>query len=270
MSGLPSLLIVEGAGFVHYFKSIMLARSRRGYPDQFLVHELLNAEIGKLLAISGTLDSAEWQIGGAHRWIIDKDHAGFDPAGNLLAVLNIGSVDGTTQSIGRIVRNSYGLILILSGKEERDWPEEFLPVGRIVGSDVGENRWLHICARSSKPIASREDPRTIGNRFTDLIEQKFQRGVRGQWRQRGRFIQRVARLELFESITKRIEELLCTRANHNEAFRTDASLSRVAHTTCDRHLNRVLEIAIFQHNKTITSAQLHRRFLQILASTRRE
>src|SRR6266478_1622447 len=158
----------------------MLARSRRGYPDQFLVHELLNPEIGKLLAVSGTLDAAEWQIGGAHRWIIDKDHAGFDTAGNLLAVLNIRSVDGATQSIGRIVSNSYGLILILSGKEECDWSEEFLPVGRIVGVDVGENRRLHIRARLTEPIASREDPRAIGHCITDLIEQKVQSGVRGQ------------------------------------------------------------------------------------------
>src|SRR6266478_1115532 len=217
----------------------MLVGSRRGYPDQFLVHELLNAEIGKLLAVSGTLDAAEWQIGGAHRWIIDKDHAGFDTAGNLPPVLNIRSVDRAAQSIGRIVRNSYGLILILSGKEERDWPEEFLPVGRIVGSDVGENRWLHIRARFSKPIASREDPRAMANRFTDLIEQKFQGGVRGQRRQRRRFIQRVARLELFKSITKRIEEMLCTRSNDNEAFRTDASLSSVAHTTFDRHIDGI-------------------------------
>src|SRR6266436_8431468 len=224
----------------------MLVRSRRGYPDQFLVHELLNAEIGKLLAVSGTLDAAEWQIGGAHRWIIDKHHAGFDPARNLLAVLNIGGIDRATQPKGRIVCNSYGLVLIFGGKEKRDRAKEFLPVVRIVGSDVGKNRWLHIRAGFSKPIASREHPRAMANRFTDLIEQKFQSGVRGQRRQRRRFIQRVARLELFESITKRIEELLCTRSNDNEAFRADASLSRVAHTTCDRHLNRVFEVAIFQ------------------------
>src|SRR5882672_9641474 len=155
-------------------KSTMVARSRWGYPDQFLVHELLDAEIGKLLAISGTLDSAERQIGGAHRWIIDKDHAGFDPTGNLLAMLNIGSVDRATQSIRRVVSDSDRFILVLSRKEQRDRTEEFLPVGRIVGSDVGENRWLHIRARSSKPIASREDPRAMANRFTDLIEQKFQ------------------------------------------------------------------------------------------------
>src|SRR5437868_6476356 len=117
------------------------ARGRRGYPDQFLVHELLNAEIGKLLAVSGTLDSAEWQIRGAHRGIVDKHHAGFDTAGNLLAVLNIGSIHRSTQSKGRIVCNGDRLILILGGKEERDRTEELLPVGGIVGSDVGEDRW---------------------------------------------------------------------------------------------------------------------------------
>src|SRR5229473_4696928 len=214
---------------------MMLARSRRGYPDQFLVHELLNAEIGKLLAISGTLDAAEWKIRGAHRWIIDKDHAGFDTAGNLLAVLNIGGIDRATQPKGRIVCNSDGLVLIFGGKEERDRTKEFLPVGRIVGSDVGKNRWLHVRTSFTQPISSGEDPRAIRNRFTDLIEQKVQCAVRGQRRQRRRFIQRVARLELFESITKRTEELLCTRSNNDEAFRADASLSSIAHTTFDRH-----------------------------------
>src|SRR5205809_5808098 len=111
----------------------MIAMSRTRYPDQFLVHELLKVETGKLLAISGTLDSAEWEIGGAHRWIIDKHHAGFDTAGNLLAVLNIGGIDRATQPKGRVVCNSYSLVLIFGGKEERDRTKEFLSVGRIVG-----------------------------------------------------------------------------------------------------------------------------------------
>ncbi len=84
-------------------------------------------------------------------------------------MLGIGSVDRTTQPIGRIVRNGDRFILILGGKEERDRTEELLPVGGIVGSDVGENRWLHIGTRFSEPIASREDTRAMGNRFTDLI-----------------------------------------------------------------------------------------------------
>src|SRR5258705_9019058 len=181
----------------------MIARSRRSYQDQFLVHKLLNAEIGKLLAVSGTFDSAEWQIGGAHRWIINKHHASFDTAGNPLAVLNIGGIDRATQPKGRVVCNSDRLILIPGDKEERDRTKEFLSVGRIVGSDVGKNCWLHVRTRLTNPISSGEDPRAIRNRFTDLIEQKVQCGVRGQRRQRRRFIQRVARLELFESISKR-------------------------------------------------------------------
>src|SRR6267142_1339809 len=219
------------------FRVGTLGRGRRGYPDQFLVHELLNPEIGKLLAVSGTLDSAEWEIGGAHRWIVDKHHAGFDPARNLLAVLNIGGIDRTTKPKGRVVCNSYSLVLIPGDKEERDRAKEFLSVGRIVGSDVGKNRWLHVRTRFNKPISSGEDPRAIRNRFTDLIEQKVQCGVRGQRRQRRRFIQRVARLELFESISKRTEELLCPRSHNDEAFRADASLSSIAHTTFHRHLD---------------------------------
>src|SRR5258705_11174464 len=150
----------------------MIARSRRSYQDQFLVHKLLNAEIGKLLAISGTLDSAEWEIGGAHRWIIDKHHAGFDPARNLLAVLNIGGIDRATEPKGRVVCNSYSLVLIPGDKEERDRTKEFLTVGRIVGSDVGKNRWLHVRTRFTKPISSGEDHAAFRNRFTDLNEQK--------------------------------------------------------------------------------------------------
>src|SRR5258705_8483633 len=221
------------------FRVGTLGRGRRSRPDQFLVHELLNPEIGKLLAVSGTLDSAEWQIGGAHRWIIDKDHAGFDPARNLLAVLNIGGIDRATQPKGRVVCNSDRLILIPGGKEECDRTKEFLSVGRIVRSDVGKNRWLHVRARFTKPISSGEGPRAIRNRFTDLIKQKVQCGVRGQRRQRRRFIQRVARLALFESITKRTEELLCTSPHNDEAFRADASLSSIAHTTFDRHFDGI-------------------------------
>lgn len=71
---------------------------------------------------------------------------------------------------GESFANRDRLIVILGGKEERHWTEEFLPVGGIVGSDVGENRRLHIRTRLTEPIASHEDARAVGNRFTDLIE----------------------------------------------------------------------------------------------------
>src|ERR1700733_7057326 len=61
--------------------------------DQFLVDEFLNSKIGKFLAIAGPLDSAERQVRRADGRVVDKDHAGFDSASHLLAVLNVFGVD---------------------------------------------------------------------------------------------------------------------------------------------------------------------------------
>jgi len=59
------------------------------YADQLLVEELLNAEVGKLLSITGPLDPAEREIRRTHRRVVDKDHAGVDSAGDPLAPLGV-------------------------------------------------------------------------------------------------------------------------------------------------------------------------------------
>src|SRR5580698_11014246 len=68
-----------------------------GGADQLLVHEFLDSKIGEFLAIAGPLDSAERQVRRADGRVVDEDHACFDSARHLLAVLDVLGVNGTAE-----------------------------------------------------------------------------------------------------------------------------------------------------------------------------
>src|SRR5580698_4824845 len=76
------------------FRALRDQRHPIGDADQLLIQELLDSEIGQFLSITGPLDSAERQIRGAYRGVIDKHHAGLDSAGNPFAPLGIVGVNG--------------------------------------------------------------------------------------------------------------------------------------------------------------------------------
>src|SRR5271169_4686927 len=121
-------------------------RSRCSHANQFLVHELLDAETGKFLAISRPLDSTKWQVWGADKGIVDKDHPGIETTGDSLAVFDIGCVDRTAEAKGRVIGDCNRLLLISRWKKESHRPKELLPEGGLIGLDVGEDRRLHKCA----------------------------------------------------------------------------------------------------------------------------
>src|SRR5216684_5948242 len=64
-----------------------LTRSR--HPDELLVHELADAEIGKLAAVARVLDAAEGQVGCGPARLVDEHHAGVDLPGDALAALDV-------------------------------------------------------------------------------------------------------------------------------------------------------------------------------------
>ena len=69
-----------------------------GRADQLLVDEFLDSEIGKLLAIAGSLDSSERKVRRADGRVVDEDHACFDSAGQPLAVLDVLGVNGPAEA----------------------------------------------------------------------------------------------------------------------------------------------------------------------------
>ena len=52
--------------------------ARLGYADQLLVRELTDAEGREFAAITGILDSAEWQVRGGPCRLVNEDHSGVD------------------------------------------------------------------------------------------------------------------------------------------------------------------------------------------------
>src|ERR1700721_1955444 len=57
--------------------------------DQLFVHKLFQTKVGKFLAITGALDSAERQIRIADIGIVDKDHARFHTTRHPLASFDV-------------------------------------------------------------------------------------------------------------------------------------------------------------------------------------
>src|SRR5258708_39329369 len=62
---------------------------RSRHPDELLVHELTDAEIGKLAAVARVLDAAEGQVGRGPARLVDKHHAGVDLPGDALAAFDV-------------------------------------------------------------------------------------------------------------------------------------------------------------------------------------
>src|SRR4051812_23430408 len=150
-------------------------REAVGGADQLLVHEFLDSEIRKLLAVARPLDSTERQVRRAHRGVIDEDHACFDFAGDTLSAIDVLGINGTAQTVRRIVGNGYRLFLVFGRKNERDGAEELLPVRGIVGGYIGEDRRLYEGPLAIDSLASGEDLRAMRNCLIDLSKQQRER-----------------------------------------------------------------------------------------------
>ena len=62
---------------------------RSHHPDEFLVYELADAEIGKLAAVARVLHAAEGQVGCGPARLVDEHHAGIDLPGDALAAFDV-------------------------------------------------------------------------------------------------------------------------------------------------------------------------------------
>src|SRR5580704_19622667 len=60
-----------------------------GGADQLLVHEFLDSEIRKLLAVARSLDATERQVRRADRGVVNENHPGFDSAGDTFSVVDV-------------------------------------------------------------------------------------------------------------------------------------------------------------------------------------
>ena len=125
--------------------------------------------LGKFLAISRALDSAKRQFWSADKGIVDKNHAGLDAAGDLLAMLDVGRVNRPPRPKGELLANAIASSSSFAGKNRATGPKNSCSEGRIVGRDVGEDRWLHKRASMADAIASREYPCAMSNSFVDLL-----------------------------------------------------------------------------------------------------
>jgi hypothetical protein len=89
-------------------------------------------------------------------------HARVHAARHAFAARNVFGEDRPSQAEVRVIGERHGFVLVLDPKEERDWPEELLLVGGIVGCDIRQNRRLHEGSRSLDPFAAHHGSLDLG------------------------------------------------------------------------------------------------------------
>src|SRR4029077_19364861 len=105
--------------------------------DELFVDELVDAEVGELMAVAGDLDTAERQVRLEPSRVVDVHHSGVDAIGDLDAMLDVAGEHRSAQPEARVVGKPHGFVLILDPEEQRHRAEELLVVGRVVRAEVG-------------------------------------------------------------------------------------------------------------------------------------
>src|SRR6476659_8529980 len=101
MISVPSSLVRDRSG----------RRVDRDDVDELLVDELLNAEVGELVAVARDLDPAERKVRLETGRVVDVGHAGVDALGDLDAMLDVAGEDRSAQTEARVVGQPHGFVL---------------------------------------------------------------------------------------------------------------------------------------------------------------
>src|SRR5260370_1336515 len=90
------------------------------------------------------LDTSKGKIRSCPNRTIYEYHPGFDLRCHTLRSRLVVAEDHCPKAKRRIVCNPYRLCLVADSEHQEDRAEEFLLIGRIVGIDVSQYRWLEI------------------------------------------------------------------------------------------------------------------------------
>src|SRR5665213_3047213 len=109
--------------------------------QRFDLEEFLETEHATLTPIAGVLITSEWR-GWVWRRAIQIDATGPQAQCNAAGVFNAGRVYPSGQTIDRIVRDRYGLVLGVVRKNGQHRPEDLLLGNRECSADVAKYGWL--------------------------------------------------------------------------------------------------------------------------------
>src|SRR5580704_461683 len=116
------------------------------------------------------LDTSKGKIRSSPNRTIYEHHPGFDLRCHILrSYLTLGK-DHCSKAKRGIVCNHYRLCLVADSEHQKNRAEEFLLIGRIVGIDVSQYRWLEIEAGSIQLLTAVHEGRSSLDRAIDLIQ----------------------------------------------------------------------------------------------------
>src|SRR5258708_36095360 len=116
------------------------------------------------------LDTSKGKIRSSPTRTIYEHHPGLDLRCHSLRSYLALAEDHCPEAKRRIVCNPYRLYLVADSEHQENRAEEFLLIGRIVGINVSEYRWLEIEARLIQLLPAVHQGRSSLDRTIDLIQ----------------------------------------------------------------------------------------------------
>src|SRR5229473_7257185 len=115
------------------------------------------------------LDTSKGKIRSSPSRTIYEHHPAFDLRCHSLRSRLVLAEDHCRKAKRRIVCYPYRLCLVADSEHQEDRAEEFLLIGRIVGVDASEYRWLEIEAHLIQLLPAVHEGRSSLDRAIDLI-----------------------------------------------------------------------------------------------------
>src|SRR5580693_9830923 len=146
-----------------------VTRASPGYPNGLRLHVLVHAPDSTALTTEpAQLEAAEWRVTGTDA--VDRDLAGADAAGHSDGSIYVATPHGTGQSVPRIVRDRYRVVVVAVPQHRQHGPEHFLLRNGRSRLDLGQNRRFEVEAdvQAGRPTAAGRQLCSIADRPVDV------------------------------------------------------------------------------------------------------
>src|SRR5688572_17569591 len=192
------------------------------------VHELPDAQVGQLAAVTRLLDAPEGQarVGaddGVDEAVPRLQRMGGDP----LAAREVPGEDGRAESERAVVGQLHRLVLVARGNDRGHRPEHLLVERHHAPAHVGEDRRRIERALPFRWLAAQEDAGAGPHRVFDLPLHGVAQVVTGERAELDAGLERVAHLLRPHLLHEQLLEALPHGRNHDEALGRDAALTAV-------------------------------------------
>ena len=213
--------------------------------------------------------TTEWGAQVAYEPAVEPNHAGVDSRGNAVGPLQVPGPDRSRQAVFGGIHEAQGFLFVGEGLQGRDRPENLLPVRDAVVPEPFDERGLHeeaaLEARLAGLVATTttEDAATLSsgriNGGEDLVAV-----CAGDHRPHaGGRVHRVTDAELGNLGDHGVPEAVVNRVLHQDAGTAKADLPLIRVRGTDGRGDRLLKIAIVEHDGGVLSPEFEGELLEL-------